>query len=694
MKLTKSQILNLFDFLVSKTLYLGSNLDKRVEEAIKYKEDSLELLPFQVDKIDEILKRARLKFSVLLGYPLGIESVQSKKAEILRLQENNIDEFILMPNLAMIKSDNFEYISEEIKSLKEVSKIPLKVVVTSIMLTREEINKLGSITEKNGVILINSYENIKQEKSDKGTKFVKSGNFKNKILKLRLTERVVEEVAQDNFDNIFCGRNLSVNQMLQNRAYEYGAFDALNKIIISPGSFSSLISSSGGTSIAFRSPLTEKLKVIEIMGNFGEKLSSLGIKSIIIDEISKDPVFIYFSNNKVEFIPASDYIQTGTKEMFKRLKNDFGSEIGIIGIGPSGEEKLLCSTLVASNSNGEPDVIPARGGGIGAVLGTKNVKGIIVDKVSEGKTLNKKLNKAFNHFEELLLENTVTGRMLSQFSTLGFLPVVNKLEGLCGNNFRIDKLEVSELNKLNKQIKQNFEFGKKCQSCVIKCFNKNKKTHRNISFIDFASLGIMNKIFDMDDFALLHDWCLDYGVDPLETGGAISIAREAKVIPETFSAEELISLLKKSDWKSRTIFQGGNISMKTFAVSRAPVLNNEVILPYNNENMILMKEAGNYSGGMDEGINYSLAYYLVYGKGEVSKENISDINRNLIYMGALLNTLGICHYAKPAFLKNQKILSGLVNIINEIFDARILPADLLKLSRQVIKNEEKFNIKS
>ena len=102
MKLTKTQILILFDNLISKTLYLGSSLEKRIEEAQRYDQDTLEILPFQLDYISEISQKNTFKWSLLIGYPLGIESTGAKLFQLEKGIENSIDEIVIMPNLNFI----------------------------------------------------------------------------------------------------------------------------------------------------------------------------------------------------------------------------------------------------------------------------------------------------------------------------------------------------------------------------------------------------------------------------------------------------------------------------------------------------------------------------------------------------------------------------------------------------------------
>ncbi|MFA7576703.1 MAG: aldehyde ferredoxin oxidoreductase N-terminal domain-containing protein [Candidatus Muiribacteriota bacterium] len=695
MKLTRTQILTLFDFLIAKTLYLGSSLDKRVEEAIKYNEETLEILPFQLDKIDELNKKFRFRYSVLIGYPLGVESTQTKIFQIKECLEKKVDEIIFMPNLSCIKQGDFNFIEKELKAVKKNSDIPVKIIVSSIMLSRVELDKLASITEKNGIILINTYENMKKENSLNQTKFVKSAQFENKKIRIRLKEKSVEEIVADSYENMFGGRNLAVNYMVKNNIFEYGAFDYLNKIVIAPGSFALTgVSSSSQAYIAFKSPLTEGLRVTELGGDAGVKIASLGIKALIIDEVSDESIILYLAKNRVEFIPAGIYEKMGIYNLFDNLKNDFGKNISIIAIGPGGEEKFLSSTIVSTDSEGLPEVIPSRGSGIGAVFGAKGIKAVVIDTEVAGKVVGEKFNRLTNGFEEMLLENTVSGRMLSSFSTLGFFSVNNKLMSLPADNYSNSTFTTDDFKKINKDICDNFTFGSKCQHCVIRCFNKNKLTGRNISYQSYAGLGLLNGVSDIKDFIKLYDWIIDYGIDPVECGGAIAVAREAGLVDKNSGIDEMLDILTSGDWRTRTVFQGGNIAMKTFAVSRAAIAGSEVMLPYDIRTMKLCGLSGMSMYSSDEALNYAQGYYYIFREVGEDYNKLAEINRNMIYLSGILNTLGICRHSVFAFLKNNRILPLLVELINELFKARMLPGDLLKLSKQIVKNEEKFNEKS
>lgn len=691
MKLTKTQILILFDNLISKTLYLGSSLEKRIEEAQRYDQDTLEILPFQLDYISEISQKNTFKWSLLIGYPLGIESTGAKLFQLEKGIENSIDEIVIMPNLCWMKEGDFDSIRKELEAIKSKSKVPVKVILNNIIITREEFEHLASITEDLGIILIHSYENLNLEKENRKSRFIRNASFSGQMVKVKLRNKEILTEKLTGYDSIFRGRNINSTFFWKNNISQYNSFDFLNKIVLTPGTLAgSGISASSVLCAAFKSPLNEGLKNLEMECLFSEKLISCGIKSLVIDEIADELSMIYISKDRIEIIPVPEYENLDISPLFENIREEYG-DVSIIGIGPCGEQKYLSSTVVCSDHNGNPAIMPSRGSGIGAIFGSKRLKAVIIDNTSQNSYFSEKENRLINSFEELLIENTISGRMLPSHSTMGFFEVNNTLSSLPCENYRKSSLDKEIVRKLMNDFRVRFE-PSRAENNIVRFFNREKDGYRNINYIDFAGLGLLNGIYDLKDFLPLYEWCYEKGIDPIEIGGAFAVAREAGIVTgDNINIDFLENIFENDDWRIKVLLQGGSISSKTLGISRAPVINGEVILPYDIRTMSLCGISQSRGSGNDESLNFSPAYYYSFRDTSQINEKFEEINRNMEHLCTAFSILGLSRYCVFAFLKNAKMFSLIIDMINSLYSSRLLNGDILKIARQVLKTEQKFN---
>ncbi|MCK9223635.1 MAG: hypothetical protein M0R46_05225 [Candidatus Muirbacterium halophilum] len=693
MKLTKTQILSLFDTLISKTLYLGSSFFKRIDEAQRYNQDTIEILPFQLENISQIKNSDNFKWSLLIGYPLGIESTNAKLYEIEKSLEFAIDEIVLMPNLCWLKDGEYEKIRKELSIIKEKVRIPVKVILNNILITREEFEKLAQITENMGIILIHSYENLNVEKEKTKSKFIRQTNFNGQLVRVKLRNKEIITEKISGFDTIFRGRNINSGYLWKNNIFQYNSFDFLNKIIITPGTLAgSGISASSVLSVGFKSPMNEGIKNLELECLFSDRLMACGIKSLVIDEIADELSIIYIAKDRIEIIPTPEYEKMDISILFENIRQEYG-DVSIIGIGPCGEEKFISSTIVATDHEGNPAIMPSRGSGIGAIFGSKKIKAVIIENIKQNSFFSEKENKLINSFEEHLIENTISGRMLPRHSTMGFFEVNNMLSCLPCENYRKSSLDNSIIKNIMDDFKSKFDLTRS-ENNIVRFFNKQKNKFRNINYIDFAGLALVNGIYDIDIFLDLYEWCFEKGVDPIEIGGAFAVANEAGIITSNgLNSDFLDNIFENDDWRTKVILQGGAIASKTLGIGRAPVINGEVMLPYDIRSMVLSGIAQKNGISNDESNNFSQSYYYSFRDISNIEDKLEEININMEHLSTALNVLGLSRYCIFAFLKNTKMFNLVIDTINSLYNSKLLSGDILKISRQVLKSEQKFNNK-
>src|SRR4030042_1022119 len=151
-----------------------------------------------------------------------------------------------------------------------------------------------------------------------------------------------------------------------------------NKLVFSPGILAGTTApNSGRLSVGGKSPLTNTIKEANSGGAAAQKLARLGFQAVMVEGCAKELTSLKIDNHGVDFIPANHYKNLGNYGVVEKLKRDFGNHIAVISIGPAGEWRLKTATVAVTT----PDfhIRMAARGGLGAVMGSKNLKAVIID---------------------------------------------------------------------------------------------------------------------------------------------------------------------------------------------------------------------------------------------------------------------------------------------------------------------------
>ena len=163
---------------------------------------------------------------------------------------------------------------------------------------------------------------------------------------------------------------------------------AANKLVVAPGLLTGTnAANTGRISVGGKSPLTGGIKESNSGGILSQKLARLGIKAVVLEgqPAADEWAIVKISTEKVEFLPAAEYLKLGTYDTTARLWDRFGAKTGVMVIGPGGEKRLTGASIQFADPSGRPGRAAGRGG-LGAVMGSKGVKAIVVDDqgASEG----------------------------------------------------------------------------------------------------------------------------------------------------------------------------------------------------------------------------------------------------------------------------------------------------------------------
>ena len=154
---------------------------------------------------------------------------------------------------------------------------------------------------------------------------------------------------------------------------------------------------------------------------------------------------IKIGSEGVLFEDLSDLKGMGTYEAGEKLLQRFGKQCAFLVIGPAGEQLFPTSCININDMEGEPCRNLGRGG-LGAVMGSKGIKAVIIDDADAVPEWTKKseVKKAVREFARKLKAHPVTGEKFAMFGTVMTLLNVNSLGGLPTRNFSSGTFEDAE----------------------------------------------------------------------------------------------------------------------------------------------------------------------------------------------------------------------------------------------------------
>ncbi|HEX9910679.1 MAG TPA: aldehyde ferredoxin oxidoreductase N-terminal domain-containing protein, partial [Desulfatiglandales bacterium] len=182
-----------------------------------------------------------------------------------------------------------------------------------------------------------------------------------------------------------------------------------NKFIIAPGLLGdTLVTTTGKFSVGGKSPLTYGVKESDVGGEAGKKIARLGIKALVLEDIPEKVVtkVLTMTANQLTLSDFPELREKHVSETIQVLRKRFGTQAGIICIGPAGEMKMGGAGVAVSDVN-DIQIRYAARGGLGAVMGSKGVKAIVVD--DSGASPSLAFDEAILREASKTLVQTITG---------------------------------------------------------------------------------------------------------------------------------------------------------------------------------------------------------------------------------------------------------------------------------------------
>jgi len=320
------------------------------------------------------------------------------------------------------------------------------------------------------------------------------------------------------------GRGLAVKLLWDELRPGVDPLSPLNKLVIAAGPLTGYPGpNTGKLVIAAKSPLTGGYGDGNIGSWASVHLRKAGFDAMVIEGASPKPVYLYVEDDKVSLMPADDLWGLDTFETEDRLRSVYGSNVGMLIIGPAGENLVRFATVVAQRgrSGGRP--------GMGAVMGSKRLKAIVVrgtrplpqpadpslSKIGVEADLAAKRKEGYPFW--MRQGTTATVEWAQEASVL---PTLNFREG-----------QFDQYDKIGGfMVERGTVTVRSCPNCVMPCghvVNDAESKQSELDYENIAMLGSNLGIGDLQRVAHLNRVADMMGMDTISLGSVLGWAMEA-----------------------------------------------------------------------------------------------------------------------------------------------------------------------
>jgi aldehyde:ferredoxin oxidoreductase len=355
------------------------------------------------------------------------------------------------------------------------------------------------------------------------------GGYNGKILRVNLSNRSISTEA---IAPLFCRKYLGGAGFITYFLWKElsAGIDPLgpeNKLIFAVGPLTGVnLPGSGRNCVGAKSPLTGSLAKSEVGEVWGSEFRRAGFDAVIVEGKADKPVYLWIHDGEVSIREASRLWGQKTKEAQQAIRAELGDErIRVAGIGPAGENLVRFACIM----NGLYDA--AGRGGLGAVMGSKNLKAIAVrghqpPPVAKSEGIKELRDWLMGHIHLVRdFQEFGTGAGMAGFEAAGNLPVRNFRDGLFPAVGKIDARVVRDTIR----IKMDACFGcpVRCKKVVeVKEPYSVDPAYGGPEYETLAALGSNCGIDDLRAIAKGNELCGAYSLDTISTGGVIAFAME------------------------------------------------------------------------------------------------------------------------------------------------------------------------
>lgn len=487
---------------------------------------------------------------------------------------------------------------------------------------------------------------------------------------------------------------------------------AENKLVIVPGLLTGTgAPCSGRLSVGAKSPLTGTIKESNAGGMAAIALANLGIHAIILEGKPREPQFYRLVVNKegLRIEPAGELAGLGNYETVGHQFAQFGDKVACLSIGPAGEMGLGAASIAVTDVERRPTRHCGRGG-MGAVMGSKRVKVIVVDPTEGQRVVAadfETFKRGAQKFNEALKRHPLTSQTLPTYGTNVLANVLNEAGAYPTRNFSTGQYEGTEPISGERQhdviVERGGQIAHAChRGCTIRCSRiyvdeQGQYVTKGPEYETVWAHGANCGIDDLDAIARMDRLDDDLGLDTIETGATIAVAMEAGIIPfgDAQGAIRLLEEVGRGTPLGRLIGSGAEALGKVYGVVRIPTVKGQAMPAYDPRAVQgIGVTYATSTMGADHTAGYAVTANILSVGGRVDPlrpEGQVQLSRDLQIATAAIDSAGLCLFVAFAVLDDPSALEGICEMLAGLTGHPCSAADFLDLGKRTLACERQFN---
>ena len=418
-----------------------------------------------------------------------------------------------------------------------------------------------------------------------------AGPTDDRLIRVDMTSRTAKIEAFPEAWKLLGGRALSARILLEECDAGCDPLGPENVLVFAPGVLSGTAApTSGRLSVGGKSPLTGGIKEANAGGNPGQDLMKLGFRALVVTGQPSDPECRYgveITKRGARVVEADDCKGMWNYPLIEHLATKYPESASFISIGPAGELRLAGASVACTDSEARRPCRHAARGGLGAVMGAKGLKYVMID--AERLPVRRPADtKEFYALCKGYTRGYLDGPQMFKFGTSSVVPIANMLNTFPYKN-RTEGQSPDAATLDGKRIVESFETRgggmHNCMTgCIVQCSNivHDKDGNYKTSALEFETLTLLGAncaIASWEDVADLDRLCDEVGLDTIETGAAIAVYMDSGGMPwgDAEGAKRILREIAEGSELGRAIGNGAAAIGRKRKHGRVPVVKGQAI---------------------------------------------------------------------------------------------------------------------
>lgn len=527
--------------------------------------------------------------------------------------------------------------------------------------------------------------------------------MKRKYLNINLNDQTITSDDWEGEKLVKAGRNLIARTLVEMGVATADPLGSENPLIFSAGPFAgTTFSNANRISVGCKSPLTGGIKEANGGGTFAYAMGRLEVAGFTLHGKSDEWVVIHMhKDGTITFDDATPYLGKDNFTAAEMLHEAYGKKVSLGLCGPVGEYEGLLAGIAFSDNDNRPSRLAARGG-VGAVMGSKKVKAIVIDLHKMPPLFDKK--KALGsvrQYAKWVQEDSAIQSVYNPIGTMAMGDYTNHVGGIPTNNFTLGtqvddsketfKMGGDYIRDLN--LSRGGKHTHACMpGCLIQCSNvyydaDGKEMTSPVEYETLALLGTNCGLNHPDNLGRMNHLCNELGIDTIETGATIAVLMDAGLAKfgDVAFMERVFNEMAVGSEEGKIWAQGAARVGKHYDFHRVPTIKGQSISAYDPR---VIEVTGVSMMTTAQGADHTAGNVPKIDSRSMDLEEIMKTSLEAQIASAAVDSIGLCIFGRSVTNPNVEFMA---NAINATLGTNVDPSFYQELGRETLRYEFEFN---